>query len=132
MSQENGYISPWIPDGYQREETIPESPGRWSAVRIRFRPLSIDEESSIYARQRLSPNEPLARFYAEVFAGTPPNKGNLLDWDLKDHQGHKLMVTAQNIRQLDPAFFDALKAVIEGSVRLSSGETKAEAEVKNS
>ena len=131
-AESNGYVSPFIPDSYTREGVIPEQPGFWSAVRIRYRPLSIDEQSLIYARQRLSPSEPVARFYAEALAGTPERKGNLLDWDLKDSQGHKLNVTPQNILKLHPAFYDELVKVIEGSVVLPSGETPSEAETKNS
>lgn len=135
MSEQNTngkYVSPFIPDGTTRDAVIPEQPGLWSAVKIRYRPLSIDEQSSIYARQRLSPSEPVARFYAQTLAGSDGAKGNLLDWDLKDEHGHKLVVTAQNIGRLHPVFYEQLIAVIEGSVVLPSGETQREQEVKNS
>lgn len=110
------YVSPFIPDGYTISATIPAEPGRWSAVKINYRPLSADEESAIYARKAFAPLMPIARLYAEAFAGDgPENPPKLLGWDLKDREGKPLKVTAENIRQLSPQFFEVLKSYIDGS-----------------
>ena len=108
---ENGevYVSPFIADGYTLTATIPAVPGHWSAVQIRYRPLSADEESEVWAKQRLAPSEPMTRWYAELFAT------KILDWDIKDAAGKKLPVTAENIRRLSPQFYDVLKSYVDGT-----------------
>lgn len=134
MSEQNGFtVSPFI-DGYDLEHTIPAAAGRWPDVRIRYRPLSADDESRIFALKQLSPGEPIVRFYAESFAGSVKDgqPAKLLGWDLKDRKGMPVVITADNIRKLSPQFFDTLKAVIDGSLPTETGETQQEADVKNS
>ena len=111
MSEANGeaYLSPFIPDGWTLKATIPAVPGHWSAVTFRYRPLSADEESEVWAKQRLAPAEPMTRWYAEVFAT------KILDWDIKQADGTKLPVTAENIKRLSPQFFDLLKSYVDGT-----------------
>jgi hypothetical protein len=134
VSESNGFaVSPFL-DGYDLEHTIPAVPGRWPEVRIRYRPLSADDESRIFALKSLTPTEPIVKFYAEAFAGNAKDgiPAKLLGWDLKDRTGKPVPHTAANLRQLTPQFFDTLKAVIDGSIPTESGETQAEADVKNS
>ena len=128
MSEANGsdYLSPFIADGYTRDATIPAAAGRWSAVQIRYRPMSADEESQALVGLRLAPQQSMVRNYAEVLAT------KIIDWDIKDLDGKKLPVTADNICGLAPAFYDALKAIVVDGVVLPSGETETEADTKNS
>jgi hypothetical protein len=135
-AETNGYVSPFIADGSTREATIPENPGFWSAVKIRYRPMSADEESVIHSKLRIaerhgSPASAVA-IYAEAFAGTTEAKGNLLDWNLKDENGHKLNVSQQTICRLHPGFFDALMVILIGATKVTPTETEREAEEKNS
>lgn len=133
MSDTNGYISPFIGDGYDIEQTIPAEAGRWSAVSIRYRPLSADEESLIFAKKNLQPTTPIVRLYAETFAGdgkTVPPK--LLGWDLKDRAGQPVKITADNLGKLSPQFWEEIKCRIDGTIVLPSGETEREADTKNS
>lgn len=111
MSETNGqaYFSPFIPDGYTLTAVIPGVPGRWPDVRIRYRPLSADEESEVWAKQRLMPAEPMTRWYADAFAT------KLLDWDVPGPDGKKLPVTADNIRRLTPQFYEVLKSYLDGT-----------------
>ena len=111
MSDENGeaYLSPFIPDGYTLNAVIPAVPGHWSAVKICYRPLSADEESEVWAKQRLAPSEPMVRWYAEIFAT------KILDWDLQDRDGKKVPITADNLRRLTPQFFEVLKSYVDGT-----------------
>jgi len=131
MSESNGYLSPFIGDGYDATATIPESAGQWSAVQIRYRPLSADEESEIFALQRTMPQEAVTKLYAAKFAGTKDRPGNLRNWDLKDRAGKPVPITPENIGRLSPGFFVVLKTVLDGSLVLPSGETEAEADAKN-
>lgn len=126
MSESNGYLSPFVGDGYDKEATIPAVAGRWSAVRIRYRPMSADEESLALVGLRLAPQQSMVRNYAEVLAQ------KILDWDIKDRDGKKIPVTADNICGLAPAFYDALKTIVVDGVMLSTGESEAEADTKNS
>ena len=136
MSETNGYISPYVGDGYDELVTIPAVPGRWSAVQVRFRRLSKDEESLIFAKKNLDPLSSLARLYAEVFVGGNGKKAKLLGWDLKrkNAQGElePLPISVETICGLAPTFFDTLLGYVEGSILTESGETQAEADVKNS
>lgn len=136
MSEENGttYLSPFVGDGYDCERVIPAQPGRWPEVKIRYRPLSADDESLIFTRKNLNPTEPIVRFYAEAFAGDQSSAvpAKLLGWDLKDRKGQPVKITADNLRGLSPQFFDVLKALIDGSAVLESGEPEREADTKNS
>lgn len=123
MSESNGYLSPFIGDGYDLEATIPANPGRWSEVRIRYRPLSIDEVEQIYALVRFSPQEPVSRFFAATYAGTKDKPGNLRSWTLKDSEGKPVPITADNLGKLRKDFYELLSEVIQiGS---------SEADVKN-
>jgi hypothetical protein len=117
-AEQEQYISPFIEDGYTADRTIPAVTGRWSAITIRFRPLSADEESLIFAKKNLAPTEPIVRFYAEAFAGDRAAgiPAKLLGWDLKDRKGNKVEITADNLRhRLPPQLFDVIKAIIDGS-----------------
>lgn len=134
MSEQNGFtVSPFL-DGYDLEYLIPAAPGRWPAVKIRYRPLSADEESRVFALKQLNQGEPIVRFYAEAFAGSVKDgtPAKLLGWDLKDRAGKPVLISAENLRKLTPQFWDVLKMVIDGSVTTETGETQAEADVKNS
>lgn len=131
MSESNGYLSPYIGDGFDLEGEIPELPGRYSAVKIRYRPLSADEESLIFSTIRQQPAESVTKIYAATFAGTREQPGNLRAWDLKDHKGNKVEITAENIGRLAPPVFDALKCLLDGTIVLPSGETQAETDAKN-
>jgi|GEM_PF-4894090 len=136
MSETNGYLSPFIHDGLDRVGEVPESPGRWSACKFRYRPLSADEESVIHSKLRIAERSgqpaSMARLYAEAFAGQAGIKGNLLDWDVKDANGHKINVSVDTLCRLHPGFFDALLVTISGAGVLPSNETEREAEAKNS
>lgn len=134
MERNEPCVSPFLGDGYDVEYTIPAVPGRWPAVRIRYRPLSADEESSIFARKNLDPAAPIVRLYAECFAGSLKDRvpAKLLGWDLKDRDGKAVPISADNLRRLTPQFFAALQTVIDGSLVLDSGETQVETDVKNS
>lgn len=126
---ENGFcVSPFLGDGFDLEYTIPAQEGRWPAVRIKYRPLSKGEESLIFARKNLSPSEPMARFYAEAFAGNVKTgtPAKLVGWDLKDRESKPVSITADNLCKLTPQFFDVLQSVIDGTV------VPMEQEVKNS
>lgn len=137
MSETNGYISPYVGDGYDELINIPASPGQWSAAQVRIRRLSKDEESLIFARNRLNPTETsLARCYAEVLAGGDGRKAKILGWDIK-HKNEKgelvtLPISADTICGLCPGFYDVLLAYIEGTLVTPTGETEAEVDVKNS
>lgn len=126
-------VSPFLGDGYDLEHTIPAVAGRWPAVRLRYRPLSADEESAVFAKKALEPATPIVRLYAECFAGNLRERqpAKLLGWDLQDRNGQPVAITAENLRRLTPQFFDALKVVIDGSVPTETGETEREAAVKN-
>lgn len=126
VSESNGYLSPFIGDGYDKEATIPEIPGRWSAVRIRYRPMSADEESQCLVGLRLAPQQSMVRNYAEIMAT------KIIDWDIKDRDGKKLPVTADTICGLSPGFYDAIKAIVVDGVVMPSGESEAVADTKNS
>lgn len=113
------YLSPFIEDGYTERHTIPASPGRWSAVEIRYRPLSAEDDSLVYARKAINQSS-LAREYAAVMvgdlkAGTPPR---LLDWDVKDRSGNRVKISIDNLcAKLPPDFFDALLQVLLGRAK---------------
>lgn len=134
MQESNEYVSPFVGDGYDTEVTIPASPGQWSAVKLRYRPLSAVEESVIFAKKNLQPDEPITRFYAEAFAPKPPAKAKILGWDLKrkNEAGElvPLPITAASIEGLSPPFFALLKGVIDGSFVLNGNSL--EADTKNS
>lgn len=125
MSETNAYCSPFIGDGYDREVTIPAEPGHWSEVRVRFRPLSADEESLIFFKHNKA-GMPMATAYAETFAT------KILSWDIKDRNGLPVAVNAKSIGGLSPQFFNVLMSYLDGSRLLPNGETQAMAEQKNS
>lgn len=103
------YLSPFIADGYTLTATIPAAPGHWSEVQIRYRPMSADDESEIWAKVRAFPLEPKSKFEADVMAR------KILGWDIKDRTGQKLSITAANIGRLSPQFFDVLKSYVDGT-----------------
>lgn len=140
MSEQNTngkYISPFIKGTEPREATIPATPF-WSAVKIRFRPMSADEESIVLSKFRIGEQAGIptswVACHAEAFGGTREAKGNLLDWDVKDENGHRINVTQENICSVHPDFFNALYAILLGRMPAApeSTETQREAEVKNS
>lgn len=113
------YLSPLIPDGYNRTSTIPARPGRWSAVTLRWRKFSADQVSLIAARAIREGNG-FCRHEADEMAPKPDatlnvtRPGNVIDWDLQDAAGAKLPVTAASIRAADPDWYACLLAVVSG------------------
>jgi hypothetical protein len=113
------YLSPIIPDGYNKTSTIPARPGKWSAVTLRWRKFSADQVSAIAARS-VRGGDGFCRYEAEEMA---PRKdaatgllrpGNVIDWDVKDAAGNKAPVTVEAIKNADPEWYAALLSVISG------------------
>lgn len=108
---EDTYESPFIPDGWTLKATIPATPGRWSALTFRYRPMSPDEESEIWAKQRLSPDTPMTAFYAPLMAR------KILGWDMKDQDGKPVPITEDVLRnRIPPPLYDHLKQYVEGTL----------------
>jgi hypothetical protein len=122
----NGYISPFIGDGYDESATIPAMPGKWSEVKIRYRCISADEESEVFAKQKLFPTRSSVAHFAELMAT------KIQGWDLKDRAGNKVPVTADAIKGLSPLFYDVLLQHINGTLPSDQMKTHLEGEVKNS
>jgi hypothetical protein len=113
LSEENGdaYLSPLIPDGWTFKATIPALAGRWSALTFRYRPMSPDEESEVWAQIRAFPGEPTTKFYAPLMAK------KIVGWDMKDHVGEKVAITEDVLRhRIPPPLYDALKQYTDGTL----------------
>jgi hypothetical protein len=122
----NGYISPFIGDGYDESATIPAMPGKWSEVRINYRCISADEESEVYAKQKLFPARSPVAHFAELMAT------KIQGWNLKDREGNPVPVTAETIKGLSPLFYDVLLQYVNGTLPSDAMKTHLEAELKNS
>jgi hypothetical protein len=122
----NGYISPFIGDGYDESATIPAMPGKWSEVRLNYRCFSADEESEVYAKQKLFPAESAVAHFARLMAT------KIQGWDIKDREGKKLPVTAEAIKGLSPLFYDVLLQYVNGTLPSDQRKAHLEAEIKNS
>jgi hypothetical protein len=122
----NGYISPFIGDGYDERATIPAVPGRWSEVIINYRCMSADEESETAGKCRMFPNDSRVRHFARLFAT------KIVGWNIKDRDGKQLPINADTIAGLNPQFYDTLHAYIDGTMPSDSRKASLEAELKNS
>lgn len=110
MTTESDYQSPFIADGYTLKATIPAEPGRWSPITFRYRPMSPDEESEVWAQIRLSPGEPTTKFYAPIMAS------HILGWDIKTPDGKPVAITEDVLRKnISPQLYDVLKQYVDGS-----------------
>jgi len=107
MSENNGYLSPYVGDGQDREGKIPAVAGKWSEVSFRYRPITTYEASQIYAKSRVFPTEPLVKWWSELLAT------KILSWTLKDSKGTALAISVEHLNGLVPEFFDALQTYIE-------------------
>ena len=112
-SKPEPYVSPFIEDGYTAEYTIPAIPGISSAVFIRYRPITAEDESIVRAKARGVAEANYVRLYAELMAGRHGTAPKLLGWDLKDGKGEVLKITADNICRLKEQMFDALYAAMK-------------------
>jgi hypothetical protein len=98
-------------DGFTFKAVLPAVEGRWSAITFRYRPMSPDEESEIFARLRLEPTAPSIAFYAPVMAQ------KILGWDLKDHDGNAVPISEDVLRKrIPPQLFDAFKQYVDGTL----------------
>lgn len=124
MSESNGHCTPWIGDGYDCDLTIPALAGRWPETKVKFRPLSADEESLVFYRHNKL-GVPLGTAYADALAS------KILGWNITDRNGRAVEINAKNIGALSPQFFDVLRSYIDGTNLLPSGEPAGEADQKN-
>lgn len=125
MSESNGYMTPFVGDGYDREATIPGEPGFFSDIRLRYRLMSAEEESLVGAKINMHKDTAPTRFYAEAFAGGRKGDGKILDWDVKDRDGKKLDLTADNICGLSFPAYWAIRQVVCGEVKIGEYETRS-------
>jgi hypothetical protein len=126
MSENNGYISPFIGDGYDESATIPAVPGKWSEVKINYRCMSADEESETAGKCRLFPNDSRVRHFSRLFAT------KIVGWNIKTRDGKPLPIDADTIAGLSPQFYDTLHAYIDGTMPSDTMKATLEAEIKNS
>lgn len=126
MSESNGYLSPFIGDGYDESATIAAMPGKWSEVRINYRCYTADEESEVYAQAKLFPN----RSQVAHFAGLMATK--IVGWDIKDREGNKVPIEADTIKRLSPLFYDILLQYLNGTLPSDQRRAHLEADIKNS
>jgi hypothetical protein len=110
MSESNGYLSPFIGDGYDRTAVVGAVEGLWSKVRIRYRLAAAHEVSGAYLRANLSPGEPPIKFHAPLLAE------KIIGWDIKDQNGKAVERTAANIEQLNYGFYNTLRSVVYGEL----------------
>ena len=126
MSEQNGYWSPYIGDGYDEEATIPAHPGRWSEIKIRYRCMSADEESETRDKAKRFPGSSPVRHFAELFAT------KIQWWDLKDRAGKVVPITVDSIARLSPQFNDVLHSYLDGTLPSDEAKQRLEDHVKNS
>jgi hypothetical protein len=124
--ENNGYLSPFIGDGYDESATIPAVPGKWSEVRINYRCMSAEEESDTRNKAKLFPSESPVRHFARLFAT------KLQGWNIKDRDGNQLPINADNIAGLSPQFYDVLHSYLDGTMPSDTRRASLETELKNS
>jgi hypothetical protein len=121
---ENGYVSPFVGDGYDRTATIAEMPGMWSRVRIRYRLAPALEVSSAFV-QAMQDEQNAVKYHAKLLAT------RILDWDIKDHTGAKVKVSADAILGLHYSFYGALRSIVYGEVRAEDEGTGDQHDTKD-
>lgn len=126
MSETNGYTSPFVGnDGYDETAHIPAHPGKWSEVVIHYRCMTAVEESEVREKAKRLPGTAPVRHFAELFAT------KLQSWDIKDRDGKPLPITAGNIANLSPQFYDVLHGYLDGTMPSDTRKESLEAELKN-
>lgn len=119
MSESNGYLSPFIGDGYDRTATIGEIEGLWSKVRIRYRPAAAHEVSNTYKQAEINPTDAPIKYHAKLMAE------KIINWDIRNGN-HKVPVTAENIERLNYGFYNILRAVVYAEAAAKDDETGEE------
>lgn len=111
MSETNGYTcSPFVGDGYDYWATIAAKPGYWETTKIWYRCMTADEESVVRQKIRSDTSKSPVRHFAELFVT------KLQRWDLKDHKGNIVAITADTLCSLISEFNDLLHAYFDGSL----------------
>lgn len=111
---EQEYLSPIIEDGWTFKATIPGVPGLASPIEMRYRPISPDEESEVFAKSRLDPSQPMTAFYGPLMAK------KIRGWDVRRKndkgQWEKVPITEDVLRhKIHPLQYDAIKQYVDGN-----------------
>lgn len=118
--------TPFFGDGYTITAEFPASVTGFDPVTIVYRPITADEKCQFDVWQDANPTKPNTDFYAPLLV-----KHKIIDWNMTNHKGVRIEVSEKNIRALAPQFYSRLLDVIGGYLKLPTGETEAEASLKN-
>jgi hypothetical protein len=108
-----------ILDGYTIDHTIPESPGFYPAVTIKFRPATVTEFSA--AQKAVAEAARVDPAKGEKIAAEAMAK-QIVGWDLKDHNGNDVTPTAEMLTKLEPNLSGEVYKLVMGMSPVSDRE----------
>jgi hypothetical protein len=114
MSETNGVVTGYIPDGYEKEGVIKSVPGLYPEVRFTYRPMLGHECSELWQRQGKFPDNAKARdlILSKIIIA------HVQEWDVK-RSGDKGLVdcerTPDAFTRLVPALRTRLAQIVMGN-----------------
>ena len=99
--------SVFIEDGYSREVTIPEAPGLYPALSVRYRPALAAERYDYLRAQDVNGREQAARVARLL-------KRHLESWDARRRDGTAVEVSEEALARLQPQLLARLLDIVLG------------------
>lgn len=87
-------LTAFIDDGYNRDGTIKEEPGRWPEIHFTYRPFSTAQVVEQVTKGKHLDDASWHRMVAGQLAK------NLVSWDIKNSRGESVEITADNLMRL--------------------------------